>query len=149
MKWIAMLTAAAAVLLLASAGSALAAEVEVKLLNKGSEGGTMAFQPAYVRVAPGDTVKFLVADSSYDAEAVKDMLPPVAIPLTAAGGKDLTVRFEQEGVYGMKCLPHRGICMVVMVAVTAHDDHTKGELQAVKTRKISSHIDAAGRTALR
>jgi plastocyanin len=60
MRRIAMLATAAVVLILT--GGAWAAEVEVKLLNKGSDGGMMVFEPAYVKIAPGDTVKFLSAD---------------------------------------------------------------------------------------
>ena len=52
MKKIAMLAAAAAVMALT--GSARAAEVEVKLLNKGSDGAVMVFEPAFVKIAPGE-----------------------------------------------------------------------------------------------
>ena len=48
-----MMTAIAA--LLALAGAARAAEVEVLMLNKGAE-GVMVFEPAFVKIAPGDTV---------------------------------------------------------------------------------------------
>ena len=37
------------------AGSAGAAEFEVKLLNKG-EKGAMVFEPDYIKAAPGDTI---------------------------------------------------------------------------------------------
>ena len=72
MKKIAMLAAAAAVLVLA--GGARAAEVEVKLLNKGTD-GVMVFEPAFVKIAPGDTVKFVSTDKGHNAESIKGMLP--------------------------------------------------------------------------
>ena len=58
------LATAAAVLVLA--GGAQAAEVEVKLLNKGAD-GVMVFEPAFVKIAPGDTVKFVSTDKGHNA----------------------------------------------------------------------------------
>ena len=52
---------------LMSASAAMAAEVEVKMLNKGAE-GLMVFEPALVKIEPGDTVKFVATDKSHNAE---------------------------------------------------------------------------------
>ena len=46
---------------MAVAGGATAAEIEVKMLNKGTE-GLMVFETALVKVAPGDSVKFVSTD---------------------------------------------------------------------------------------
>ena len=62
-----MLAAAAALFV---AGSAGAAEVEVKLLNKGSDGAVMVFEPALVKIAPGDSVKFVSTDKGHNAESI-------------------------------------------------------------------------------
>ena len=45
---------------------AAAAEIEVKMLNKGSDGGAMVFEPALVKIAPGDTVKFIATDKGHN-----------------------------------------------------------------------------------
>ena len=47
------------------AGAAGAAEVEVKMLNKGTE-GVMVFEPALVKINPGDTVKFVASDKGHN-----------------------------------------------------------------------------------
>ncbi|RVB46872.1 plastocyanin/azurin family copper-binding protein, partial [Mesorhizobium sp. M7A.F.Ca.CA.001.06.1.1] len=70
---------AAAVSILALAGGASAEEHMVQMLNKG-EKGAMVFQPAFVKAAPGDTVKFVPTDKSHDAESIKGMLPDGAEP---------------------------------------------------------------------
>ena len=44
------------------------------MLNKGAE-GAMVFEPALVKVAPGDTVKFVATDKGHNAETIKGMLP--------------------------------------------------------------------------
>ena len=41
--------------------TAFAAEYEVKMLNNGTE-GMMVFEPAVLKVAVGDTVKFVATD---------------------------------------------------------------------------------------
>ncbi len=53
-----VMTPAAIAVLMGLAGAAIAAEVEVKMLNKGAE-GLMVFEPALVKIEPGDTVKFV------------------------------------------------------------------------------------------
>lgn len=136
MRTLAMMATAAVILILT--GGARAAEVEVKLLNKGSDGGMTAFEPAYVKIAPGDTVKFLTTDTGYTAESIKGMLPDSATPLAGKNGEDLAVKFEQEGVYGVKCLPHRGICMVLMVGAPVNVDQAKDAPPVGKAKKVSA-----------
>jgi plastocyanin len=53
--------------------------VEVKLLKKGAD-GVMVFEPAFEKIAPGETVKFLATDKGHNVESVKDMLPEGATP---------------------------------------------------------------------
>lgn len=56
----ALLLNAAAILTVAS--FAAAAEIEVKTLSKGSDGGILVFERTLVKIDPGDTVKFVAAD---------------------------------------------------------------------------------------
>jgi pseudoazurin len=135
MKKIAMLAAAAAVLVLA--GGARAAEVEVKMLNRGAD-GVMVFEPAFVKVAPGDTVKFLSTDKGHNAESIKGMLPEGAAPFVGKNNEDIAVKFEQEGVYGIKCLPHYGMGMVAMIVVgnPGNIDQAKAVPQVGKAKQV-------------
>lgn len=55
----ALLLNAAAILTVAS--FAAAAEIEVKTLSKGSDGGILV-RPTLVKIEPGDTIKFVAAD---------------------------------------------------------------------------------------
>ena len=77
---------AAAVALLSLAGAANAEEHVVQMLNKG-EKGSMVFQPAFVRAAPGDTIKFVPTDKSHNAESIKDMIPDGAQPFKGKPAK--------------------------------------------------------------
>jgi pseudoazurin len=98
----------------AFAAPASAANHNVQMLSKG---GAMVFSPALVKVAPGDTVTFLPTNPTHNAESIPGMLPPGAKPFKGAMNKPVTVRFDQAGVYGYKCLPHYGMGMVGVVVV--------------------------------
>lgn len=106
---------AGALMALAAAG-ANAAEVEVKMLNKGVA-GAMVFEPALVKIAPGDTVKFVPTDKSHNAESIPEMMPAGAEPFIGKMNEQADITFQQPGVYGIKCKPHYGMGMVALVVV--------------------------------
>ncbi len=110
------MTLATVAVLMGVAGAAMAAEVEVKMLNKGAA-GMMVFEPALVKIEPGDTVKFVSTDKGHNAETIKGMLPADATPFASKTGEDIAVTFDKPGAYGVKCLPHYGMGMVALIVV--------------------------------
>lgn len=129
---------AAAVASLALSGTVHAAEIEVKLLNKGSDGALMVFEPAFVKIAPGDTVKFMSVDKGHNVESIKGMLPEGGVTFVGKNGEDVAVKFEQEGIYGVKCLPHYGMGMVAMIVVgkPSNIDQAKAVPQIGKAKQV-------------
>ncbi|WP_181701652.1 pseudoazurin [Chthonobacter albigriseus] len=111
-----LVLALAAVAVTIGSSAAVAADHEVRMLNKG-EKGAMVFEPDLVKVAPGDTVTFKATDPGHNAETIKGMLPDGAEPFAGKMGADVTVTFTQPGVYGVKCKPHLGMGMVAAVVV--------------------------------
>jgi pseudoazurin len=109
-------TMATAAILMTIAGAAAAAEVEVKMLNKGAE-GLMVFEPALVKIEPGDTVKFIATDKGHNAESIKGMFPADATPFVGKNNESIAVTFDKPGAYGVKCLPHYGMGMVALIVV--------------------------------
>ena len=101
---------------LGMAGMAQAAEVQIKMLNKGTE-GVMVFEPAVVKIAPGDTVRFVPADKGHNVESIEAMLPEGAPAVVGKISEEVAVTFDKPGVYGYKCKPHYGMGMVTMVVV--------------------------------
>lgn len=95
---------------------AQAANVEVHMLNKG-EAGTMVFEPALVKIQPGDTVTFVPVDKGHNAETIAGMIPEGAEPFKGKINEEITVTFDQPGIYGVKCSPHFAMGMVAMIAV--------------------------------
>ena len=136
-----MMAAVAAVM--AVAGGANAAEIEVKMLNKGTE-GMMVFEPALVKLAPGDTVNFVSTDKGHNAETIKGMLPDGAATFIGKTGEDVAVKFEQAGIYGVKCAPHYGMGMVAMIVVgtPANEDQAKAVPQIGKARQVFAALFA-------
>jgi pseudoazurin len=115
----------------ALATPALAANIEIKMLNKG-EAGSMVFEPALVKLAPGDTVTFVPTDKGHNAESIKDMTPEGAELFKGGMGKEVVATFTVPGVYGIKCAPHLGMGMVALVVV----GEDTGNLEAVKAAKV-------------
>ena len=101
---------------IALASPAAAADHVVKMLNKG-KAGMMVFEPALVKVAPGDTVTFVPVDKVHNAESIAGMIPGGAVAFKGKMSQPLKVTFTKPGLYGYKCLPHYGMGMVGVVIV--------------------------------
>ena len=112
-KFVAFLALGVAV---AFAGSTGAAEIEVRMLNKG-EKGSMVFEPDFVSAVPGDTIRFVPTDKGHNAETIKGMIPEGAEAFKSKFNEELTVTLDKEGVYGVKCTPHYGMGMVALIEV--------------------------------
>ncbi len=69
------LAAMAAVMAAGVASAATAAEHEIKIKNTNGKGKFMVFEPDFLKIAPGDTVKFVIIDKSHNAEAIPDVWP--------------------------------------------------------------------------
>lgn len=74
--------------------SAMAEEFEVKMLNKG-ETGMMVFEPDLVKVAPGDTVRFVPTNPGHNVESIKGMIPDGAEPFAGKVGKEFVITFTE------------------------------------------------------
>lgn len=122
------------------ASGAYAAEHEVKMLNKG-EAGAMVFEPEIVRAAPGDTIRFLATDKGHNAETVKGMVPEGAEPFKGKLNEEIAVTLDKEGVYGVRCKPHYGLGMVMLI--TVGEPVNAEEAKAAKSpKKAKAKFDA-------
>lgn len=140
-----------AVLAAGFAGAASAAEVEVKMLNKGAE-GVMVFEPALVKIQPGDSVKFLVSDKGHNAESIETMLPEGGKPFVGKVNEEISVTFDKPGVYGYRCKPHYGMGMVGLIVVgePANADQAKAATHPGKAKQAFANLFdklATGKTA--
>lgn len=128
----ALLAAVAVATLGTWSAAASAAEVEVKMLNKGAA-GMMVFEPATVAIQPGDTVRFVPVDKGHNAQSIAGMLPEGAAPFEGKRDEEIVVTFDKEGIYGFECKPHAGMGMVGAVVVGNPGD-TTGALDGAKLK---------------
>ncbi|SEG19995.1 pseudoazurin [Methylobacterium sp. 190mf] len=125
-----------AILLIGSMTGANASEIAIKTLNSGP-GGMMVFDPAFVKIQPGDTVRFVPADKGHNAELIKGMAPEGAAPFKTVVGKEEAVTFDKPGLYGIKCSPHYIMGMVGLVQVGDKPDNLEA-VRAVPQNKLAA-----------
>lgn len=138
----AVLTVGAFVGVMAAAGQASAAEIQVKMLNKGAH-GTMVFEPAQAKLKPGDTIRFVPTDPGHNVETIKGMLPPGAQLVKSPLSKEIVVKFDKAGVYGFKCTPHYSMGMVALIQVGNGPNRAAVEAAAAKTPGLAKKRFAA------
>ncbi|PZU21538.1 MAG: pseudoazurin [Shinella sp.] len=124
---------AAAILLAMAAAPAMAADHEIKMLNKGSDGEAMVFEPSFLRVAVGDTVTFVPTDKGHQVDAVKEGLPDGAEEFKGKLNEKVTVTLSVAGAYPVKCIPHLGLGMVGLIVA---GDGVPANLDKVKAIKF-------------
>ena len=94
-----------------------AAEYEVQMLDMNDSKQTMVFEPGFLKVAPGDTVKFVPTHKSHYVEA--KVVPEGAEKFKSELDQEFSVKLEKEGVYFYVCPPHNLMNMVGVIQVGA------------------------------
>jgi len=107
--------------------SAWSAEHTIKMLNKGAD-GIMVFEPGYLKVEKGDTVKFTATDIGHDS--VSSYVPKGATAWKGDNSKDITIVLDTEGLYLYKCTPHSVMGMVGVIQVGNVKDKAASEKAA-------------------
>lgn len=104
-------------LLLSVLASPLLAEThEVRMYSR-SEAGPMVYEPSFLRIEPGDSVRFLPTQPGHNAATIDGMLPDGAEPFRSQINADVTVTLTIPGFYGIKCSPHYAMGMVMVIEV--------------------------------
>lgn len=88
----------------------------VEMRNRGAK-GSMVFEPDFLVIAPGDSVKFIATHKSHNAASIDGMVPEGYAGFKGKINEEIEVTFDQPGYYGIKCSPHFGMGMVMLVKV--------------------------------
>ncbi|MDA8416152.1 MAG: plastocyanin/azurin family copper-binding protein [Betaproteobacteria bacterium] len=92
----------------------LAANHEVRMMTKGSDGQALVFEPSYIKVAVGDSVTFNpMQKAGHTSYSVFE--PVGATPWQAKPDTPLTVKIDKEGVYLVECFVHKTLGMVAVI----------------------------------
>ncbi|UCJ15313.1 pseudoazurin [Pseudomonas sp. MM211] len=98
------------------AAPALAETHEVKMLNRG-ESGSMVYEPDFLAIAPGDSVKFIATHPTHNAASIPGFLPEGAESFKGKINEEVEVTFSEAGLYGIQCIPHLAMGMVMLIQV--------------------------------
>ena len=96
--------------------AALAEVHDVKMLNRGP-GGAMVYEPDHLRIAAGDTVRFVPTQSGHNAASLPALLPAGAEAFKSKINQPLEQTFSVPGLYGIQCIPHLAMGMVMLIQV--------------------------------
>ena len=121
--------------------AALAETFEVQMLNQGSDGERMVFEPAFVQAVAGDTIRFVATDRGHNAEINDGMLPDGAEAFKGGINEEIEVTLDIEGVYGVICKPHFAMGMVMTIAV-GDVEIPEGYLEGRIPRKAKERFEA-------
>ncbi len=77
----------------------------------------MPFEPDYLKLKPGDKVQFLASNIGHNAASIVGMMPEGATPFKGKVNEEILVEFTKKGFYGIQCVPHYGMGMVMLVQV--------------------------------
>ncbi|BFM48083.1 pseudoazurin [Marinomonas sp. THO17] len=99
---------------------ATAQDYQVEMKNQG-ELGYMVFEPSFLQLKLGDTVTFKAVDLGHNAQIIRFMKPRQAKAITGAINEEITMKFDVNGFYGVKCQPHFTMGMVMLIKVGDSD----------------------------
>ncbi|MBW9069726.1 pseudoazurin [Agrobacterium pusense] len=118
MKLLRLARVAGVALLMGSGLSAHASAetFEVKMLNRG-EKGPMVFEPDFLEITAGDRVRFVPTHKSHNAATIEGMVPEGVEGFKSRINDEFETGFDKPGFYGIKCSPHYGMGMVMLIKV--------------------------------
>lgn len=67
---------------------------------------TNVFEPEFLKIAPGDTVRFVPKQPTHDSVSLDGLIPEGAAPWAGKINEEFTYTFDVEGVYAYECTPH-------------------------------------------
>ncbi|NRA60089.1 MAG: pseudoazurin [Psychrobium sp.] len=111
-----------------------AAEHTVKMLTSGANGQMMVMEPAFIKIAKGDTVKFVPSDATHNAQSYS--VPAGAASFMTPMGQTASVTFSQDGVYLYKCIPHLPLGMVGVIQVGKAVNLAQAKQDSVKLKAL-------------
>ena len=116
-----------------SGNKAFSAEYDIKMLDYG-EGGSMVFEPAFLTINAGDTVRFIPQHSGH---SVRSYLVPEGVkPWQSTLNQPYEITFSQDGIYIYYCPPHLMMGMVGLIQVgnTNHEPDLQQKAQRLSAK---------------
>lgn len=135
----------AALLALLFSTAAQAETHEVKMLNR-SAAGSMVYEPDFVKLSPGDSIRFIATHNGHNAASLPSVMPAGATPFKGKINEQLQVTFDQPGFYAIQCIPHLAMGMVMLVQVVGGDQPAPvfpADLPPAASQRLSAIVQRA------
>lgn len=107
------------------------------------------FEPDYLLLKPGTTIRFEGSVGRHTVSTVKGMYPKGAKPFEIRGKPQMDIKFDKEGVYGIRCRVHGRHGMAMLIVVGKPDSNIEkartqrvGEKEAIKFKRLFDRLDA-------
>ena len=91
-------------------------EIVIDMLNKRDDGQKMVYSEDIAKIDVGDTIKWLPTNKGHNVEFLSG---PEGFELPAKSGlnKEVSITFNEPGVYLYVCTPHKVMGMIALVVV--------------------------------
>ena len=96
--------------------SANAADTTVEMLNKRDDGAKMAFSEDITRIDVGDTVTWVPTSKGHNVEFIAGP-DGFNTPKKSKSSKEVSITFDDPGIYYYWCSPHKSMGMIALVVV--------------------------------
>ena len=129
-------------LIFALATPALAEDIYIEMLNKRDDGQKMDYGTDIARVEVGTTVTWIPTSKGHNVEFIAgpdgwDM------PKKSKNGKEVSITFDQPGVYLYQCTPHKTMGMIALVVVGDGDNDVSGaKVRGKSKKKLAELLEA-------
>ena len=107
-----------------------AANIDIDMLNKRSDGQRMVYSLEVAKVNVGDTITWLPTAKGHNVE-FKAVPNGVTIPKKSAINQKYSYQFNNAGIYFYWCTPHKAMGMIGLVIV-GNDVSNKADIAKVK-----------------
>ena len=96
--------------------SANAADTTVEMLNKRDDGAKMVYSEDITRIDVGDTITWVPTSKGHNVEFIAGP-DGFDLPKKSKNSKEVSITFDDPGIYYYWCTPHKGMGMIALVVV--------------------------------
>ena len=128
--------------LLALATPALAEDIYIEMLNKRDDGQKMVYSADIARVEVGTTITWIPTSKGHNVEFIAGP-DGWNTPKKSKNGKEVSITFDQPGVYLYQCTPHKTMGMIALVVVgDGNNDVSGAKVRGKSKQKLAELLEA-------
>ena len=102
------------------------ANYQVTMNDRDSAGNRLAFEKEILSISSGDSVTWLPVDKGHNIEMVAS---PINLKFSSFAGEEVTLKFEDPGIYYYRCSPHKSAGMIGLIIV----DNNYSNIEQIKS----------------